>query len=52
MRDARWQREMARFFGGGSRTQSIVLRSKSPRHVRWVDQIHLDHEYAGSIYAD
>jgi fructose-1,6-bisphosphatase class II len=41
-----------RFFGGGSRTQSIVMRSKSPRHVRWVDQIHLDPEYTGSIQMD
>lgn len=40
-----------RFFGGGCRTQSIVMRSRSPRHMRWVDQIHLDADYQGSIRA-
>jgi fructose-1,6-bisphosphatase class II len=37
------------FFGGGCRTQSLVMRSKSPRHIRFVDQIHLDDGYAGPI---
>jgi len=37
------------FFGGGCRTQSLVMRSKSPRHIRYVDQIHLDDGYTGSI---
>jgi fructose-1,6-bisphosphatase class II len=37
------------FFGGGCRTQSLVMRSKSPRHVRFVDQIHLDDGYTGPI---
>ncbi|MHC4547236.1 MAG: class II fructose-bisphosphatase [Planctomycetota bacterium] len=37
------------FFGGGCRTQSLVMRSKSPRHVRWVDQVHLDDEFSDSI---
>jgi fructose-1,6-bisphosphatase II len=37
------------FFGGGCRTQSLVMRSKSPRHVRFVDQIHLDDGYTGAI---
>jgi fructose-1,6-bisphosphatase class II len=37
------------FFGGGCRTQSLVMRSKSPRHIRFVDQIHLDDGYTGPI---
>ena len=37
------------FFGGGCRTQSLVMRSKSPRHIRFVDQIHLDDGYLGPI---
>jgi len=37
------------FFGGGCRTQSLVLRSTSPRHIRFVDQIHLDDGYRGPI---
>jgi len=37
------------FFGGGCRTQSLVMRSKSPRHIRYVDQIHLDDGYAGPV---
>ena len=38
-----------RFFGGGYRTQSLVMRSKAPRHVSWVDQIHLADDYTGSV---
>ncbi|MCK6460516.1 MAG: fructose-bisphosphatase class II, partial [Planctomycetes bacterium] len=37
------------FFGGGCRTQSLVMRSKSPRHIRYVDQIHLDDGYTGPV---
>jgi len=37
------------FFGGGCRTQSLVMRSKSPRHIRFVDQIHLDDGYTGPV---
>jgi fructose-1,6-bisphosphatase class II len=37
------------FFGGGCRTQSLVMRSKSPRHIRYVDQVHLDDGYEGEI---
>ena len=38
-----------RFFGGGSRTRSLVMRSRSPRHMRFVDQVHLDDGYAGAL---
>jgi fructose-1,6-bisphosphatase class II len=38
-----------RFFGGGSRTQSVVMRSTQPRHVRFVDQVHLDEGYDDAI---
>jgi fructose-1,6-bisphosphatase class II len=37
------------FFGGGCRTQSLVMRSRSPRHIRYVDQIHLDDGYTGPV---
>ncbi|HEX5136029.1 MAG TPA: class II fructose-bisphosphatase [Planctomycetota bacterium] len=37
------------FFGSGCRTQSLVMRSKSPRHIRYVDQIHLDDGYTGPV---
>jgi fructose-1,6-bisphosphatase class II len=40
-----------RFFGGGSRTRSVVMRSRSPRHLRFVDEIHLDDDFAGSLQA-
>ena len=38
-----------RFFGGGCRTQSVVMRSTQPRHVRFVDQVHLDENYEVTI---
>jgi fructose-1,6-bisphosphatase class II len=38
-----------RFFGGGCRTQSVVMRSTKPRHVRFVDQVHLDENYDDAI---
>jgi len=37
------------FFGGGCRTQSLVMRSRQPRRIRWVDQVHVDEKYTGPI---
>ncbi len=38
-----------RFFGGGCRTHSLVMTSKSPRTVRFVDEIHLEDDYSGRL---
>lgn len=38
-----------RFFGGGCRTQSVVMRSTKPRLVRFVDQVHLEETYEDAI---
>ena len=37
------------FFGGGCRTHSLVMQSRRPRMVRFVDQIHIDRDYAGPL---
>jgi fructose-1,6-bisphosphatase class II len=37
------------FFGGGHRTHSLVLTSRAPRTARFVDQIHVDDDYAGPL---
>ncbi|MHC4339271.1 MAG: class II fructose-bisphosphatase [Planctomycetota bacterium] len=39
----------ARFFGGGVRTQSLILTSRDPRQVRYVDQVHVDQGFEGAI---
>ncbi len=38
-----------RFFGHGSRTHSLVMRSKGPRHIRFVDDIHLNDDFEGNV---
>jgi len=38
-----------RFFGGGCRSQSLVMRSKGPRHARFVDQVHLADNFDASV---
>jgi fructose-1,6-bisphosphatase/sedoheptulose 1,7-bisphosphatase-like protein len=38
-----------RFFGGGYRTQSLVVRSSEPREARFVDQILMEPGYRGPI---
>jgi len=38
-----------RFFGGGCRTHSLLMRSKGPRHIRFVDQTHIDDDYVGAL---
>jgi len=37
------------FFGDGCRSQSLFLSSRSPRQVRFVDEIHLADDYRGPI---
>ena len=37
------------FFGGGCRTHSLVMQSRRPRMVRFVDQIHIDRDYEGAL---
>jgi len=41
--------EGVRFFGGGQRTQSLVMTSRNPRQVRFIDTVHVDDRYTGSI---
>jgi fructose-1,6-bisphosphatase class II len=38
-----------RYFGGGARTKSIVVNSRSPRQVRFIDSIHLEDGYTGPV---
>ncbi len=38
-----------RFFGGGCRSHSLVMSSKGPRFVRFVDQVHLNDDYPGKL---
>lgn len=38
-----------RFFGGGCRSHSLVMSSKGPRYVRFVDEIHIDDDFRASL---
>ncbi|MEE8104369.1 MAG: class II fructose-bisphosphatase [Planctomycetota bacterium] len=38
-----------RFFGDGCRTHSLVLTSRGPRMVRFVDEIHISDDYRGTL---
>jgi len=38
-----------RFFGGGQRTQSLLMTSRTPRTIRFVDQVHVDEGYTGAV---
>jgi fructose-1,6-bisphosphatase class II len=37
------------FFGGGQRVHSIVLTARNPRHLRFIDNIRLENDYAGPV---
>ena len=38
-----------RFFGGGHRSHSLVMSSRDPRSIRFVDEIHLDEGSADPV---
>ena len=38
-----------RFFGGGNRTHSIVMTSRRPREVRFIDQVWVEDDYGDAI---
>jgi fructose-1,6-bisphosphatase class II len=38
-----------RFFGGGNRTHSIVMTSRQPREVRFIDQVAVADDYRDAI---
>ena len=38
-----------RFFGGGTRVHSLVMTSKSPRMVRFIDNTRLDDDFHGAV---
>jgi len=40
-----------RFFGGGQRVHSLFMTSRSPRAIRFIDNIRVDDNYEGPIYA-
>ncbi len=40
-----------RFFGGGQRVNSLFMSSRSPRGIRFIDNIRVDDNYDGPIYA-
>ena len=40
-----------RFFGGGQRVNSLFMSSRSPRGIRFIDNIRVDDAYEGPIYA-
>ena len=37
------------FFGGGTRTHSLVMTSRAPRVIRFVDQVRVNQDYTDSI---
>lgn len=39
------------FFGGGQRVHSLVLTSRGPRSIRFIDNIRVDDDYDGAIRA-
>ena len=38
-----------RFFGGGQRVNSLVMTSRNPRHLRFVDNIRVADDYVGPV---
>lgn len=44
-----WLLRGVSFFGHGARTFSIVMTSRDPRQIRFVDQIHVANDYHGSL---
>ena len=40
-----------RFFGGGQRVNSLVMTSRSPRNVRFIDNVRVGDAYTGPIQA-
>jgi len=41
--------EGVRFFKAACRTQSLLMRSKEPRFVRFVDQVHIEDGFEGPV---
>ncbi|MHC4409382.1 MAG: class II fructose-bisphosphatase [Planctomycetota bacterium] len=37
------------FFGGGQRVHSLLMTSRKPRHMRFVDNIRVDDDYDGPV---
>ena len=37
------------FFGGGQRVHSLVMTSRDPRHMRFVDNIRVEDDYDGPV---